>query len=430
MGPNTSGMAAPHLRPVSGGARTQRTTKRNSLNGVRHEQLLTSVVLALVCFGLVMVYSASSSRALLSDANPFSFVVRQAVFAGLGFGVYWVCTRMNLDVLKRLSAPLMVVSFVLLAAVFLPGIGQEINGSRRWLALPVIGLQPAELAKIGLIIWVAALVSQAPGRIRTLNGLMPVIIVTGLFSMLIIVEPDVGTAATLLLVVSAMLLVAGAQPRHLGGLLASAGALATIGIAVSASRRERLLAFLDPSADPGGTGFQILQARIAFGSGGLFGKGLGDGVQKANYLPEAQTDMILANIGEELGLFGVLLVILAVAAVAFLAYRIALSTRDRFRRLLAVGIATLIAAQALDNVSSTLGMMPITGVPLPFVSYGGSSLIVLLGSIGILVNIARGVEHERASIPRQDPRGDRGERNGRTRDSGARGRGRVARAGR
>lgn len=422
-------MARPPLRPVPDPPAAPRT--RASRAGIRPERLMVWLVVGLVCFGMVMVYSASSSRALLTGHNPMSFVIRQGLFALVGGAAFWVCAHMDARALRRLGAPALVVSGVLLLAVLIPGVGQQINGSRRWLPLPLVGqLQPAELAKVAVVLWVAAVAARSPGRLRTLRGLMPVLIVTGMMSALILVEPDLGTASTLFVVSLSVLLVAGAEIRHIVGVAAASGTLAMIAIASSSYRRDRVLAFLDPSADPGGIGYQILQARVAFGVGGVTGKGLGDGLQKANYLPEAHTDMILATIGEELGVVGVLGTLFAIAMVALLAYRIALSTADLHRRLVATGLATLIAVQGLDNIAATLGMMPITGVPLPFVSYGGSSLIVLLASVGVLVNIAHGVDHERAVSTRPDERRDRRGGDGRARDAGA-GRGRsAARAGR
>jgi len=396
-------------------------------------------VLALVSFGLVMVYSASSSTALLGQGNPLGFALRQTVFALVGLCAYVLATRVDLRALTRLAGPAVAVAGLLLVLVLVPGVGMEINGSRRWIAIPVVGqLQPAELAKIALILWVAAAVARDPRRIATLGGVLPYLLVTAAFAALILAEPDLGTATMLFVVVLAMLLVAGARPAHLGGVVALAAMAALFLIAAAPYRRDRLLAFLDPWSDPADKGFQVIQAQVALGSGGVTGVGLGDGLQKAFYLPEAHTDMILATIGEELGLLGVLAVLAALGVVVLAAFRIALGARDMHTRLLAVGLATLIGAQGIDNIASVLGLMPITGVPLPFVSYGGSSLIVLLFSVGLLVNIGRsatstpirnarpGAAPGTARGPRAgDARGDRGERDGWARGAGA-GRGRGA----
>jgi cell division protein FtsW len=264
-----------------------------------------------------------------------------------------------------------------------------------------------------------------------MGGLVPFLGVTGAVALLILVEPDMGTAAVVVLVAVSMLIVAGARLRHLGGLAVGLGFLALVAIAMAPYRRERLLAFLDPWHDPSGVGFQTIQAQVAFGSGGLGGVGLGDGLQKAFYLPEAHTDMILATVGEELGLLGVMAVVIAFGVVAVAGYRIALGAGDLHRQLLAAGLTTMVVAQAAINMGAVLGVMPVTGVPLPFVSYGGSSLVILLASTGILVNIAqrsRSVPRLRV-VPGRDASGDRGRGDGRARDAGPGRRRGVARTG-
>jgi cell division protein FtsW len=397
--------------------------------------VLSAAVLALVSFGLVMVYSSSSSTALLNDGNPLGFAVRQALFAVVGFGAYLVCTRLDMRMLQRIAGMSVVASGLLLVAALIPSVGMEVNGSRRWLPFPLIGqIQPSEFAKLALILWIASAIARDPRRVTTLEGVLPYLIVTTLFAGLILAEPDLGTASMLFLVSLAMLLVAGARPAHMLGVLAAAGAAAAVAIAMAPYRRDRMLAFLDPWSDPAGNGFQVIQAQIALGSGGVTGVGLGDGLQKAFYLPEAHTDMILATIGEELGLMGVVAVLAGIAVVVLAAFRIAIAARDLHQRLLAVGLATLVAAQALDNTGAVLGVMPITGVPLPFISYGGSSLIVLLAAVGILVNIGRRATTttQRGSRRPGDANtgagGDRRERDGRARRAGAGGGRGAARA--
>ncbi|MFN8109777.1 MAG: putative lipid II flippase FtsW [Thermoleophilia bacterium] len=421
-------MSRPPLRSASDAPRQGAAPRRRASHGPKPEKLLVVMVLGLVCFGMVMVYSASSAPAVLNHADPAKLLIRQGIFAAIGFAAFWCTRRMDLRALNRLATPTVGVSIALLCAVMLTA---PVNGARRWLPMPLIGqFQPAELAKVAVVLWVAAYASRNPRRLRTLEGMVPVLGVAGVMSVLILIEPDLGTASTLFVVALAMLLVAGSEIKHVVGVMAASGALAMVAIAAEPYRMARLTAFLHPHDDPGGKGYQIIQALLAFGSGGFTGRGLGNGLQKANYLPEAHTDMILATIGEELGILGVIAVVAAITVVALLAFRIALGTREPQRRLLAVGLATLVAVQGLDNIAATLGMIPITGVPLPFVSYGGSSLIVLLASVGILVNIAGGVKHERAAatVQRREHR-DRGGRDGRPRDAGA-GRGRSAAAAR
>jgi cell division protein FtsW len=247
--------------------------------------------------------------------------------------------------------------------------------------------------------------------------------VTGVFALLVLVEPDLGTATTLTLMAFAMLVVAGAKPGKLAAIAGTGVALAMLAIAVEPYRRDRLLIFLDPWSDPHGAGFQIVQAEIALGSGGLGGVGIGDGLQKVFYLPEAHTDMIVATVGEELGLLGVIGLLAAFGVIAWCGYTIALNARDLYQQVLAAGLTTLIVMQAAVNFGAVLGLLPVTGVPLPFVSFGGSSLIVLLASAGILVNIGR----RRATGSRSGglrvvdgEGGDRSGRDGRARDAGAR----------
>lgn len=400
----------------------------------RPEDALAAIVAALVCFGIVMVYSASSSVAALSDENPMGYAMKQSLFALVGLGAYALATRMNLRAVHRWAGGAVVLAGVGLIAVLVPGLGVEVNGSRRWLPVPLIGqVQPAEIAKVALIFWVATAVARNPRMVATPRGLVPYLGVTALFSLLILVEPDLGTASMLFLVTLAILAVAGARFVHLASVTMALVFLAGAMIAVAPYRRARLFAFLDPWADPEGKGFQVIQAQVAVGTGGLHGVGLGDGLQKAWYLPEAHTDMILATIGEEIGFLGIMAVLVAISAVVLLGFRIAMRAPDLTRRLIAVGVTVLIAAQCLDNAASTLGMMPITGVPLPFVSYGGSSLIVLLFSTGILVNIGRGAKATATKTKQRDGRppaagDDRGQRDGRARGAGGGGGRGAARA--
>jgi cell division protein FtsW len=387
-------------------------------------------VLALVCFGLVMVFSTSSATALLSDGDPLGLAVRQAAYAIIGFGAYAVFTRMTPQGMRRLGPPALAVSAFLLVIVLVPSIGTSVNGARRWIQIGGLGqLQPAEVAKLGLALWVAQAVVRPPARLTTLKGLTPFLVATGTLAMLILIEPDMGTALTFCSIAFAMLVVAGARPGHLSMIVAIGGMLATIAMLAEPYRRERFFAFLDPWSDPDGAGFQSVQAQIALGSGGLHGVGLGDGVQKAFYLPEAHTDMILATVGEELGLIGVVAVLVAFGLFAVAGFRIALGARDLHQQVLAAGLTTLVVVQAAINIGAVVGVLPVTGVPLPFVSFGGSSLIILLACTGILVNIGRRSSTHTSRLAVVDsPEGDdRRRRHGRPRDAGAGGGRRPAR---
>jgi cell division protein FtsW len=391
----------------------------SSQRGQLEQRLLVLVTLALVAFGLVMVYSATSAAAALGNGDPITFLKRQGIYALLGVALLVAASRFDHRQLRNLAPPLVLTALALCAAVLV--VAPEINGARRWLTAGPLTFQPSELAKLALLVWAAAYLARN-GAPRTLGELWkPIGMLTCLFAALIVIEPDLGTTIALLLMVGGMLVVAGVPGRT----LAAAGTLALLGglaaIWMEPYRRARVLSFLDPWADPQDTGFQTVQALLGLGSGGLTGKGLGEGVQKINYLPEQQTDMILVVIGEELGLLGTTGVIAAFAAFAFAGMTIALRCRDPFGKLLAAGITSLVCGQAAVNLAAVLGVAPLTGIPLPFVSYGGSSLVVLLASVGILLNIAG---DERAPSRVASP--DRRRRNSGPRPAVARNRGRAA----
>ena len=375
--------------------------------------LLVLVTLGLVAFGLVMVYSASSARALLSSDAPSYYLKRQAVYAVMGLVALVVLSRVDFHRLRYATETLLAATFFLLVAVL--AIGTAVNGARRWIPVGFMNFQPSELAKLVLALWTASLLARRPAP-QTLGELAkPIGVVVGSACALILVEPDLGTAIAIAIMVSAILVVSGTRMR----LLATAGGIATaivlLAIWIEPYRRDRIFSFLDPWHDPQGAGFQAVQSMIALGSGGVFGVGLGESVQKIYYLPEASTDMIFAIIGEELGLIGVLGVIAGFAAFAWAGFNIALHCRDPFGKRLAVGITALICGQAAVNVSAVMGLAPLTGIPLPFVSYGGSSLVVGLAAVGILLNIA-----SNHAVVRETEVPDRGRRNRRTRATGTR----------
>jgi cell division protein FtsW len=399
--------AAPRARRVARPA-----TRRAA--GQLEFHLLVLVTLGLVAFGLVMVYSASSGRAAVANGDPAYFLKRQALYAVLGLVALAVLSRVPFRRLRPLAGPMLLTSFGLLVAVLV--MGTSVNGARRWLPVGVIDFQPSELTKLALALWLAGFLCRRAAP-ETLGELArPIGLVVLAACGLIVIEPDLGTSIAIVLMAGAMLAVAGTPARVLAG---AAGALVTLALAaiwIEPYRRERFFSFLDPWADPEGSGFQTVQAMIALGSGGVFGVGLGESVQKINYLPEASTDMIFAVVGEELGLVGSGAVVAAFAVFGWAGFNVALRCRDPFGKLLAAGITALIAGQAFVNLAAVLGLAPLTGIPLPFVSYGGSSLIVGLASVGILLNIA--VNH--AAVDVQDRVPDRRRRNGRTRPAGAR----------
>ena len=372
------------------------------------------VTLGLVAFGLVMVYSATSASAALANGDPAYYLKRQAVYAFLGLVAMAVCARLDFHKLRALAPALMVSSIVLLLAVLV--LGQAANGARRWISFGPAQFQPSELAKLALAVWAASYLSRKRAP-RTLKELWrPIGLTTVVFCGLILVEPDLGTAIAIVVMLSAILLVSGIPSRTLGA------GLGMLAVWFEPYRRARLFSFLNPWHDAQGAGFQTVQAMIGLGSGGIFGVGLGQSVQKANYLPEAHTDMIFAIIGEELGLVGATFVIAAYCAFAYAGLRIALQCKDPFGKRLAAGLTALVCGQAAINLAAVMGLAPLTGIPLPFVSYGGSSLVVALASVGILLNIAANGGVARASVS------DRGRGDGRSRPARARSGGRAARA--
>jgi cell division protein FtsW len=377
--------------------------------GQLEQQILLLVTLALVAFGLVMVYSATSASAALASGDSSYYLRKQGLYALVGLALLLVLRRSSYHSLRLLSPALVLTSIVLLLAVLM--VGQTVNGARRWLQVGPAVFQPSELAKLALLVFVAAYLTRRPAP-RTLGELVkPLGLVTGVICALILAEPDLGTAITIVVMIGGILVVSGVPAR----LLATAGGLCVALVLAAAwfepYRRARLLSFLNPWDDAQGAGYQPVQAMIALGSGGIFGEGLGQSVLKANYLPEAHTDMIFAIIGEELGLVGATALIAAYAAFAYAGFRVALACRDQFGKRLAAGITTLVCGQALINLAAVMGAAPLTGITLPFVSYGGSSLVVVLAAVGILLNIAG--DDGRATSRSQVP--DRNRRNRRTR---------------
>lgn len=382
--------------------------------------LLVLVTLGLVAFGLVMVYSASSARGLIASDDPAYYLKRQALYALVGLVALVLLSRTDFRKLRHVGGPMLALAFFFLVAVLV--VGTSVNGAKRWIPLGSFSFQPSELAKLGLALWLGARLARKPAP-RSLGELAkPVGLVVCFVCGLIVVEPDLGTAIAIVIMVGAMLVVSGTPLRVLaasGGLGLSVLMLA---IWFEPYRRARLFSFIDPWSDPQNAGFQTVQAMIALGSGGLFGVGLGESVQKIYYLPEASTDMIFAIIGEELGLVGAMGVMGAFVLLGYAGFNVALRCRDPFGKRLATGLTALLCGQAAVNLCAVMGIAPLTGIPLPFVSYGGSSLIVALAAIGILLNIAQNHAVEAvAQVP------DRRRRNSRARPAGDRRRGSAGR---
>jgi cell division protein FtsW len=400
---------------------------------LEHRLLLTATF-CLLAGGAVMVYSASSARTLLEgNGDGTTFLVKYVVYGAIGLLAMHLISRHGLVPARRYTRLILAVAFVLLVLVLVPGFGLQINGARRWLGAGPLAFQPSEIMKLALVLHVAATLGARPKLAHNLRDVLgPVLAVGGGAVLLILAQPDLGTALVICFTLAAMLVAAGLPLRQLG-LLAGGGAVLVLLYALmDPERTERLTTFVNPWADAAGAGFQSVQGQIAIGSGGFFGLGPGQSVQKIFYLPEAHTDFILAVIGEELGVAGICVLLCLYGMIGYAGLRTARNAKGAYAKLLAGGLTSLILCQALLNVYAVLGLAPLTGVPLPFISSGSTSLIVLLCSMGLLLNIASGgsahlraVEssHERvgrASNP------DRGGRDGRPRRAGDRGRRRAA----
>ncbi|MGZ4417060.1 MAG: putative lipid II flippase FtsW [Gaiellaceae bacterium] len=361
--------------------------------------LLVLVTLALVAFGLVMVYSSTSAPAALARTDPMSYLKKQGVYALIGVALMMSASRFDYRRLRLLAPALVLTALGGCLAVLV--IGSRINGARRWIEVGPATFQPSELAKLALAVWASAYLCKRPAP-RSLRELWrPIGLLLAVFCVLILAEPDLGTAISLVVVLLAVLLISGTPVPTLAAGTGIAVALGLVAIWFEPYRRARIFSFIDPWKDPQGAGFQTVQALISFGSGGFLGAGLGHGVAKINYLPEAHTDMIFAVIGEELGLLGVTAVIAAYATFAYAGLRVALACTDPFGKRLAAGIVGLICGQAVINLAAVLGLAPLTGIPLPFISYGGSSLVVGLLGVGILLNIAgrHGAAEAKRAVP-------------------------------
>ena len=353
---------------------------------------LLAAILALVVGSVVMVYSSSSVVALTTYDDPAYFMKRQIMWAVVGLILMAIAMRVDHRVFqdRRTVLVLLIVSLMLLASTLIPGVGRMVNGSRRWLRLGFVSFQPSELVKFALVVYMSYYIVKKGEELRDFrNGLFPAYLVTGVFLLLALRQPDFGAAMTLAGVVGIMLFAGGANLLQLGGTVLAALPFVYIAVAHSAYRARRVFSFLDPWADPQGAGHQIIQSFLAFGSGGVFGRGLGEGRQKLLFLPERHSDFIYAVIGEELGLIGALAVVVLFLIILWRGVRIALASVDPFSRLLALGITLLICFQAMINMLVVIGLLPTKGIALPLLSYGGSSLVITMMSLGVLLNISK-----------------------------------------
>ncbi len=388
--------------------------------------ILYTATLCLLAGGAVMVYSASSAESLLSGpGDPAYYLKRYVMFGLAGLVLLHLASRHGLKVIRALTPLLLACSFGLTVAAMVPGIGVTVNGATRWIGAGAFQFQPSELLKVSIVLYAAQLLSTRPESVRTVATLAkPLLLVVAAACALLMKQPDMGTTMVVCFAVGALLIAAGTPMRNIALIGGTLLFLATILAIAEPYRRERLFSFIDPFKDAGDSGFQAVQALTAIGHGGFFGVGLGESVQKIFYLPEAHTDMILAVIGEELGLFGILGLVSLYGMIGYAGLRVAKLARDRYSKLLAAGITSLILCQATLNFFAVLGLMPLTGVPLPFISYGASNLVVLMGAMGLLLNVAatggRAKRAERPELRAIDGGGSADDRDRRGRDRGTR----------
>ena len=359
----------------------------------RDAKIVFLMVSILLMLGIVMIYSSSAVYADGQYGDSMYFVKKHMFYllVGLAFAVFFMSVPVKK--LADSSKVIMLISLALLVLVLIPGVGSSAGGARRWMRFFGLGFQPSEIAKLALIIYLADLTSRKRYMIQDFKfGFLPPLLVTGLTGALVLVEPDMGTSVAILFIGFLIMYVAGARIKHLG--IVALGAIPVLALAVlyKPYRVRRMLAFIDPWSDAKGSGFQVIQSFIALGSGGLIGVGLGSSKQKLFYLPESHTDFIFSIIGEELGFLGTASVLLIFALLIWFSLRLALRIKEQFASRVVLGISAMIAFEVIVNIGVSTGMMPTKGLPLPFISYGGSSLVCHLAAMGIVFNMAREAE--------------------------------------
>lgn len=351
--------------------------------------LIIAIVLALVCFGCLMVYSASFYSANYHYGNKYFFLIKQIIGVVMGICAMIFFIFFDYHLLAKYKWWIVGITFVLLALVFIPGLGMESYGAKRWVSLLGFSIQPSEIAKFALVIFVAAYMSENHDKVKTLKGLLPVLIVGGLMCVLIMLEPSMSVTMCICFVTLFMLIIGGMSKKHTLMFSIPAGAMVPFLVILEPYRLKRLLAFIDPWASPQGEGFQLIQSLYSLGDGGWFGVGLFNSRQKYLFLPFAESDFILSIIGEEIGFIGTTFLMIVILFLVYRLVKIALGAKDRFGAMLVSGVAFIIAVQTLLNIAVVTGSIPPTGLPLPFISSGGTSVMVFMAGIGICLNVLR-----------------------------------------
>jgi len=354
------------------------------------DAVITGCVLSLMCFSVLMVYSASVSVAEVRYGDPLRIIRHWLFYIPVGIFLMWGLSRIEVTWWRAIAVPVLGLALMLMLAVLIPGVGKEINGARRWFSMFGLTLQPVELLQPAVIIYMAYYMSSFPERLKRFSsGLAPMLVVLGMALGLLLLQPDFGSAVLLSVVCFALWFVGGVPIRYLGLLIMSFVPLAVLAMIAAPYRLQRLTSFMDPWNDPLGSDYQLIQSMLAFGSGGVFGTGLGQGVQKLFYLPEVFTDFISASIGEELGLIGIICLILVFAVLLGRGIWLAIQTVDMFSRLLIIGSVVVLGTALMINLGAAMGLLPTKGMPLPFISYGGSALLGECVLIGLVLSVQR-----------------------------------------
>ena len=358
----------------------------------RPDMVLLGTILALLAIGFVMVYSSSAVRGYILFDDPYHFLKMEVLWIILGLGAMALSMLVDLRLLRKFAKPILFIAIALLIAVKIPGVGRRVNGADRWIGIGPLSIQPSEVIKLSMVLVMAHLLALEPHKIQSFRkGVLPILALLGVIAGLIMLQPDLGTTLVIAATAFFMLIAAGARATHIGSLIGIGLGLVVASILAAPYRMRRIFAFLDPWADPLGKGYQTIQALLALGPGGLFGLGLGQSRQKFLYLPENHTDFIFAMIGEELGFVGASLVILLFFLFAWRGFRVAMRAPDPFMGFLAVGLTAMVLIQAMINMGVVSGVLPVTGITLPFISYGGTSLVFTMLGVGVLLNISREV---------------------------------------